>query len=91
MISGSYFGEIEIIDHIPREFSAIAECDIKLFKIDRNNFIKTLNKHPRILDNVIATADIRRFRNMQAKQEVIDLLEQIEVKKSVDIKDLIGK
>jgi hypothetical protein len=49
-----------------------------------------MNSYPKVADKLKTVAIERKKRNYEAKQEVIDLLEAVEVKKNVDFFELAG-
>ena len=91
MPMGSYFGEIELIDQKPRDFSVLTEGPCELFVLGRNLFNYALNSYPKVAQKMRKIAIERKRKNFEAKQEVIDLLEAVEVKKEVNLNDLGGK
>jgi signal transduction histidine kinase len=47
------FGEMALVDDLPRSATVIAETDIKVLSIDRNDFIELLHDHKSLLYSVI--------------------------------------
>ena len=48
MLAGSFFGEIELIDHTAREFTAITEMDSEFFVLSNTLFEQALSQYPSI-------------------------------------------
>ncbi len=61
-----------------------------MFVLGRNLFNFAMNSYPKVADKLKNVATERKKKNYEAKQEVIDLLEAVEVKKDVDLVDLDG-
>lgn len=91
MISGSYFGEIEIIDQTPRDCSIITEAKTELLILTKNIVDIMLVEYPRVAVELKHVADERKKRNNAAKQEIIDLLETVELKKESTFSSLAGQ
>jgi len=53
--SGSFFGEMSVIDGWPRSATIIAEKDGTLVSIDKNHFSTMLEKSPDIADSIMKT------------------------------------
>ncbi len=45
---GEFFGELALIDGLPRAASAKAMCETKTLTLHRNNFLRTISTHPSI-------------------------------------------
>lgn len=90
IIKGSYFGEIEIIQQIPREFSVVTlECS-HLLIMKKADFNYMMNQYPFIAAEIRETALERKKRNTKAKGEIIDVLEIVEIRKMSTYEDLAG-
>ncbi|CAG9323774.1 unnamed protein product [Blepharisma stoltei] len=90
MIEGSYFGEIELLSQKPRDFSAMSRIDCVLLAMKKNIFEMMLEQHPQVAQQLKATAAERNKKNLQARKEIIDLLELVELKKETSLKQLAG-
>lgn len=90
IIKGSYFGEIEIIQQIPREFSAVTLQNSDLLIMKKDDFNYMMNQYPFIAAEIREIAMERKKRNTNAKGEIIDVLEIVEVRKISTYEDLAG-
>ena len=62
---GSFFGEMAILDNIPRSASAIAEVDTELIIVDREAFLSKINENPFIKYTISTlTNRLRRVNEM---------------------------
>ena len=62
---GSFFGEMAILDNIPRSASAIAEADTELIIVDRDAFLSKINENPFIKYTISTlTHRLRRVNEM---------------------------
>jgi len=43
---GDFFGEMALLDELPRSATAIAHSDLILLEIERSSFIRFINDHP---------------------------------------------
>ncbi len=78
---GDFFGEMAIIDSIPRSASAIADEDTSLLKIDGGNFGKVLSTNVEIVIRIIRKYSAR-LRDANAKLEAL-LLDRKEMDKGI--------
>jgi hypothetical protein len=90
IIKGSYFGEIEIIEQIPREFTVIALKDCEMLVMKKDDFNYMLGQYPVFAKQIKDTAKERRRRNNKAKAEIIDVLEIVEIRKTATYDELAG-
>ena len=60
MVSGSYFGEVDVIFNNPRSYTAMAAIQSELFSVERNKYIDILDSYPEIADEVLTFAKVRR-------------------------------
>ncbi|CAG9318431.1 unnamed protein product [Blepharisma stoltei] len=91
MISGSYFGEIELIEQSPREFSVLSEWKTELLILTKNIFDIMMIEYPRVAQELKQVSEERKRRNNSSKQEIIDLLETVELKKEVSFNNIAGQ
>jgi CRP-like cAMP-binding protein len=64
--SGSYFGELALLDRLPRSATVKAATDMELLAIDQKDFNKILKDSPSMVRKLlVATAS--RLRNSDAK------------------------
>lgn len=63
MIKGSYFGEIELIDQVPRLFDAVCEGDCEMYVITRKQFANIEKEFGRIYKSIKEVAELRKKKN----------------------------
>lgn len=56
---GDFFGELELIDDLPRSATAIATSDTTLLLLDKKNFYHLLSLSINIVENLLKTLSIR--------------------------------
>ncbi|KAM3127525.1 hypothetical protein pb186bvf_020367 [Paramecium bursaria] len=66
MISGSYFGDIEIFLHIPREFHAVCESRCELYYLSLDDFENHIyDEFPHVMDKMKKIAQDRHSKNLE--------------------------
>ena len=90
IIKGSYFGEVEIIEQIPREFTAVALISSEMLIMKKDDFNYMLTQYPIIAKDIRFLAKERRKRNNKAKGEIIDILEIVKIRKLSSYEELAG-
>lgn len=96
IVRGSYFGEIELLEQRPRDFSVMTEESCSFFVMNkgvrvRQLFDSVLVEYPKVAEALVTTSESRKARNLQALQELADLLEVVEIRKESTYEDLAGK
>jgi len=66
MSSGDYFGEMSLIDNLPRSASVIAITDTEILSLDRANLLRTINEHPAMAIELLQVLTVR-LREMETK------------------------
>ena len=61
--SGSYFGEVELIQNIPREHSACIAEETELLLIQKKDFLRILHKFPNVKHEILSVAKYRSVNN----------------------------
>ncbi|OMJ80219.1 hypothetical protein SteCoe_19582 [Stentor coeruleus] len=90
MIEGSYFGEIGLIDKTLREFGAMTLVNSELLLMSSQIFNEMIEKYPLVYAGIKDTAEKRKICNRQNRQEIVDLLEIYEIKKTHTIEEIAG-
>jgi signal transduction histidine kinase len=57
--SGSYFGELALLDGAPRSASVQCVTACRLFALERQSFLDTVEAHPKVLTSVVAALTSR--------------------------------
>jgi CRP-like cAMP-binding protein len=91
MIQGSYFGEIELIENTPREFSVAAQKDSEFLTMSKNLFEYMMEKYPAIAIDIKNLAIERKKRIIKCKKELVDVLGKVEVRKERTFNQLAGE
>jgi len=68
--SGSYFGEIELIDNVPRKNSIAAALDCDMFVMNKALFGQVRNDFPVIFNEMKEISDMRDKVNSKARSEL---------------------
>ena len=66
----TYFGEIEVIENIPREYTAISEGINEMASITKKDFAKILDEYPEIYNQVVKTITLRKIPTQIESQYV---------------------
>mmetsp|Transcript_28857 Transcript_28857/g.51417 ORF Transcript_28857/g.51417 Transcript_28857/m.51417 type:complete len:601 (+) Transcript_28857:635-2437(+) len=90
IVTGSYFGEIEMLGQVPREYSTITECYCEFLTMGRQLFDVMLKNYPGVAKSLKDIADERKERNTAAQQELVELLEKVEIRREVTLENLAG-
>lgn len=68
---GEFFGELALIDGLPRAASAKAMCDTSTLTLHRNNFLRTISTHPSVAAAILEVMATRlRQSNTYAELRV---------------------
>lgn len=68
---GEFFGELALIDGLPRAASAKAMCETKTLTLHRNNFLRTISTHPSVAASILEVMATRlRQSNTYAELRV---------------------
>lgn len=80
-VQGSYFGEIEIIENLPRDSTAtIASTESQMLLLKKTEFFQVINEFPDIKDETWAIAKVRKIKLNEGKIHVLDLYNQTSLK-----------
>lgn len=90
MVKGSYFGEIELLEQIPREFTTMTEGNCEFLVMNKSLFEVILKEYPKVSESFKAVASTRKVRNLVAQQELADLIEKTEIRKETTLLELAG-
>ncbi|CAG9314758.1 unnamed protein product [Blepharisma stoltei] len=90
MVDGSYFGEIELLSQKPREFSVMTKKWCILLVMKKNIFEMMLEQYPKVAQEIKKIAAERYKKNIQARKDIIDLLDVVELRKENTLKQLAG-
>jgi hyperpolarization activated cyclic nucleotide-gated potassium channel 1 len=90
IVTGSYFGEIELLDQVPREFSAMTEGECEFLVMSKALFETVLKEYPKVAQRLREVAQERRLRNLAAQHELVELLERVHILKEITLEALAG-
>lgn len=88
--TGSYFGDIEIIEEIPRMFNVVAHEFTTCLLMTRNWFEEVSLLYTHIAAQFRKEAELRKKKNETAINEVLDYAETVEIKKDFTPAELGG-
>lgn len=91
IVTGSYFGEIEMLDQVPREFSTMCEGYCEFLLMGKKLFDSVLKDYDYVAENFKKVAEERKRRNLAAQQELVELLEKVEIRREITLGELAGK
>ena len=91
IVAGAYWGEVELIELIPREYSVMTEEDCELLIMSKGLFETMMGEFPTVAQKVRETAIVRHRKNGESLKEVLDVLEAVEIRRSTTLEDLAGK
>ena len=77
MTPGSYFGEIEIMEDIPRKVTAITETKCDMYLMNSMIFFTVLREYPSIAQKIVINAKRKKTDLKKVKTEMIDLFEKV--------------
>ena len=66
MPQGSYFGEIELLDSKPRDFTVLAEGSVEVFVMSKQLFSNALSRWPKVAEKMRKIAEERKVKNFEA-------------------------
>ena len=78
MVTGSYFGEVDVIYNVPRSYDTFASKDIEeteLLSLERNKFLDSLESYPEIADEILSCARVRKSQIEERQIEVLEAME----------------
>lgn len=76
--AGDFFGEIALLNEIPRSASAIAEANTTLFGLFHPDFLDLVNREPRLgVKVLLSLAETAGKRLIRSNEEVVDLRLQL--------------
>lgn len=71
---GSYFGEIEVIQQIPRKFTVSAATDVELLSMNKRILFVIKTDFPSVYEEMKEVAATRNHLNEKAKEQFLHLL-----------------
>ena len=90
MVSGSYFGEIELLEGTRRAFSVFTYTRCELLRLPSVNCKRVFHAYPEVRSQVQALASLRKQSNQIAAHEIQDLIEAVEFTQEVTLEQLAG-
>lgn len=91
VLQGAYWGEIELIDMVPREYTLMTEHQSDLLIMSKLLFETMMSEFPYVAQKIRDTARIRRTKIQECLNEVLDIYETVEVRKQATLEELPGK
>jgi CRP-like cAMP-binding protein len=90
IVSGTYFGEIEVLNCSNRKYKVISEEKCEILVIPSSSFEEILMKYPLVRDEVCMLAHKRNKTNEKCYKQVVEVLETVEIKQEAKLEDLAG-
>jgi hypothetical protein len=90
IVSGSYFGEIELLDQVPRSYGTMTEKDCEFLLLSKQLLDFTLKEYPKVADRLRVLAQERKERDLAAQHELEKLLERVNIRKEFTLAELAG-
>lgn len=91
IVSGSYFGEIEILMNQPRKFTVITENVCEMLVMPSGVLDDIMAKYPVIADEIWVLAKKRDQKNLECYRQVVEILDKVEIKKEASLDQLAGR
>lgn len=79
--TGSYFGEIELLEQIPREFSTMSEDNCEFMLMNRAIFEEVMKEYPKIAAQIKEAAAERKVQYLESQYEFVEMLKRAEILK----------
>jgi class 3 adenylate cyclase len=83
LTAGDSFGEMSLIDDEPRAATIVAETEVSLYKMTRNNFNSILSHSPKVADFILRLmnqrfreAEVRSIKVLKKKNEQLEIANQ---------------
>lgn len=91
IISGGYFGEIEIFERTLRYYTVISWARTEVLTMKNSIFHKILKYFPQISKELYERAMERKMRDKVAMMQMVDLLDATEITKKYTLEELAGQ
>lgn len=85
---GSYFGEVEVLGQVPREFTVKALVDVTLLTLKKRLLVVIKSEFPKVYEEMKAIANTRKKLNEAAKQRFLKLLCMVRERNITEERDL---
>lgn len=89
-VKGSYFGEVELLGQVPREFSTLTEGNCEFLVMNKATFKQVMKEYPKVAQQITETAANHKALSLLAQNELVQMLQKVEVKNELAFKDLVG-
>lgn len=91
VLQGAYWGEVELVETVAREYSLMTELPSDLLVMSKSLFEVMMAEFPYVAQRVRDVARIRRLKTQECLKEVLDVYETVEVRKKARLEELAGK
>lgn len=91
IVSGTYFGEIEILMDLERKFTVISEEPCELLIMNANLLLTIMEKYKDVSEEIWVLAQKRNLKNEECYKQVVNILDTVEIKKESTFEGLAGK
>lgn len=90
IVSGSFFGESELLSDRFREFTAETETSCDILILSKEVFFDLITSFPDIRAKIMSVIRAREVTDKERMNQLLDLLEAVEIRKEVTYQDLAG-
>lgn len=91
IVSGTYFGEIEILMDLQRKYTVVSEEHCELLLMNANMLINLMEKYRNISEEIWVLAQKRNLINQECYKQVVEVLDAVNIKKEATLGQLAGK
>ena len=91
MISGSYFGEIGLIEKKNRDFGAITLCFCEVLEMSSEVLREISQQFPRVYQQIEVDSKRKNIRNLDGRDDILDLVDIVDIRGLQSYEQLAGK
>lgn len=91
VLRGAYWGEVELVETVAREYSLMTEQACDLLVMSKSVFESMMSEFPLVAQTVRDVARTRRLKTQECLNEILDIYEAVEVRKKARLEELAGK
>ena len=91
MISGSYFGEIGLIEKKNRDFGAITLCFCEVLEMSSEVLREISIQFPRVFEQIEVDSKKKNIRNIEDRDDIVDLVDIVDIRGLQSYEQLAGK
>lgn len=88
---GSYFGDVELVKHCPRRFTAFADEPCNLLVMPSRVYTSIVKQFPKVAKKIMKKVSKQSRKDMESSIEINDIVENCQVKMLCEVEDLAEK